>query len=344
MIFLKGLHTGMQKCMGHGFFIPFFVHVISHLRISIGRIFQKLLFRIALSVFTLILLLAILFFCRRPVILVSDRAFDILYGQGRSQCKRISLSLNLFRPIKVISIAEGAGPDLVVRGVMSLSRQPLAVFFPFRYKEAARHYLDKMPGSRAVILAGRKLPEYGYEAEASQGSTAIPLWINTDTVTDLYRAGIIAGIFTQYDNLVPWQGIALVHEGLGEEEKSAFVRGLEAQQWAGTPVFLSDLTVKDLSCAVVLKDFHFYGEESARSLIFFTWLDPALASDKTRAIFDDSPWAQIGPVLKNIRKGKQDGLIPSEIILNRGDKEHNDVYNEINRIKILKLKAENADN
>ena len=313
--------------------------------------FKKWPIRIAFAVFALIFLLMAVFFCRKPVIVVSDRAFNELYGQGRGQCKRITLSFRLFRPIKMINIAEGAGPDLAAQGAISLSRRPVAVFFPYRYKEAAVLYQNRRPGSQVVILAGRIPRETagnGYEGgSGGQGNAEMPLWFNTDTAGDLYRAGAIAGTFARYQKNSLWLNtgeIALVHDGLTSSEETAFVRGLEEQQWTDPPLFLSDLAEKPLSCAVLLKDFRFYGEESAGSLILFTWMDPVLAPKKTLAIFDDSPWAQIMPVLENIQQGRHGGTVPSEIVFFRGDKIQKDVYNEINQIKILKKKAENADN
>ena len=303
-----------------------------------------------LVVLAIILLLIVVFFCRRPVVLVTDRAFNVLYGEKRSQYKQFSLSLCLFRRIKTVAIDEKASPDLVAQGALSLSLRPFAVFFPYRYKEAAMRYLKARSGFPVVILAGRKAQENNYESENnSQDSTMIPaassgllLWINTDSETDLYRAGTLAGIFTRHNKQN--QEIALFHEDLNSEEIASFVTGLEGHQWDDFPIYSPELSEKDLSCAVILENFSFNEEKKADSLIFFTWMDPVLAPWKTLAIFDDSPWTQIGPALDILKGRRQSTFVPSEIITFRGDKTQKYIYNEINRSKILKKKVENADN
>ena len=320
------------------------------------RILKQWPIRVALLLFILILLLMVAFFSRRPVILVTDRAFNVLYGVKRSRNKQFFLSVRLFRPIKTITMAEGAGPDLVAQGALSLSRRPFAVFFPYRYREAAWRYLTSRPDSPVVVLAGREIQDTSETGHNMLESAAIvpPLWIHTDSETDLYRAGVLAGIFVRYEkqngeNAGNWgdivnQEIALFHEGLNNEEITAFIAGLEEQQWTGFPLYSPDLAETDLSCAVILDNFRFLPEVEVNSLIFFSWMDPALVPRKTIAIFDDSPWAQIGPVLDCMKQSRQNALIPSEVIFFRGDKIQKDVYNEINKLKTLKKKVENADN
>ena len=298
------------------------------------KILGKRSFLAVLIGLIVILALGVTFFSRNPVILVTDSAFTVLYGEKRSLSRQISLSLRLWRPVKTITIAEGAGPDLVVQGAASLSRRPFAVFFPYRYKDGALRYLQTRPGSLVVILGGRK----PWEAE-SNGNAA---WFYTDTVADLYYAGVIAGLFVNYDNKN--RDIALFYKEINNTEKTAFMEGLEDQKWFGSPLFSPDSIKIDLACAVVLKDFRFSGEEKPRSFILFSWMDPAMAPQRTLAIFDDSPWTQIGPALDLIRKGRQSGLIPSEIIVCRRDKPQKSLYNEINRIKNLRKTTENADN
>ncbi|MCL1928444.1 MAG: hypothetical protein FWG07_06610 [Treponema sp.] len=288
--------------------------------------------------------------------MVTDKAFNVLYGENRSRNKQLFLSVRLFRPIKIIVMAEGAGPDLVTQGAISLSRRPFAVFFPYRYREAAWRYLTSRPDSPVVILAGRKTQGSDETSHNMQENEAIvpPLWVYTDSETDLYRAGVMAGVFVRYEkqngeNTDNWgdivnQEIALFHEGHNNEEITAFIAGLEEQQWTDFPLYSPDLADINLSCAVILDNFRFNAEGKVNSLIFFSWMDPALAPRKTLAIFDDSPWTQIGPALGYIKQGRQNALVPSEVIFFREDKIQKDVYNEINKLKTLKKKVENADN
>ena len=361
MINQEDIHAEAQRRREHSVFILFFLRVIQCLQASVRGMSAKRFFWIGFAVFSVILLLSVVFFCRKPVIVVSDKAFTEIYGQRRELSRRINVSLKLFRPVKTISISQGAGPDLAAQGAISLSSRPYAVFFPFRYREGALRYQKSKPGSTVVILAGRKEPDIsgypsaeGIDSQNSSPLSAKPLWFYTDLETDLYRAGLIAGSFIRHggqnpDNGRIWgdiyrQEIAVFLDGLTGKEKSAFQAGLEEQQWGGTPFFLSDSTEGDLACAVIAKDFQAFGEEKSDSLILFTWMDPALTPKRTLAIFDDSPWAQICPVMGLIKKGDTIALIPSEIIVKGGDKALKQVYNEINTIKTVKKTGENADN
>ena len=304
--------------------------------------------KVFLPIGVFLFLLLVIFFCRKPVILVTDNAFNALYGQKRSQFKLFALSISLARPIKTIAIAPGAGPDLVAQGAASLSRRPFAVFFPFRYREAALRYQSTRPGSVVVILAGRKTQDSWQNYQEDGPGTKL-LWIYTDTETDLYRAGAFAGFLAHFTKEnqeyggdgAPATEIAVFHDGLKNEEENAFLQGLEAQQWFDTPLFSPDLAEINLICAILMKETRFSEEEKARSLILFSWIDPVLAPRKALAIFDDSPWTQIGPALDLIKTGRTNGLIPSEIFVRRGDKLQKSVYNEINRLKTLKKGAEN---
>ncbi|MDR0448798.1 MAG: hypothetical protein LBH07_09040 [Treponema sp.] len=147
---------------------------------------------------------AAVFLSREPIILVTDTSFTNLYGVYRGRLKQLFLSISLFRMIKTVSIAEGAGPDLVAHGAASLSRRPLAVFFPYRFREGARRYLKDRPGSPVVILGGRYRGDLGggvYDKGQILGGLAEPLWICTDTETDLYRAGFIAGKLARFEEI-----------------------------------------------------------------------------------------------------------------------------------------------
>ena len=310
--------------------------------IKISMILKNRPGKAVFAVLALILFLTAVFLCRKPVILVTDRPFTVLYGEKRARIKQITLSLRLFRRIRTINVAEGAGPDIVAQGAAGLSRRPWAVLFPYRYRESARQYLQARPGFRVVILGGRRSPTPG-GAEIPE-----PLWLCTDTETDLYRAGVLAGIAARAK--ADTGGIALYGEGLGEAEKTAFSRGV-AEQWSGTPLFSPDPSdAAGIACAVAAGNYHFSREEAPQTVVLFTWMDPALAPRNTLAVFDDSPWVQL-PLALNFLKTKAigaengaGGLIPSHITLLGGGKALKKEYIAINSIKSLNYMGEKADN
>ena len=324
--------------------------------VKITDILKKWPFKVLFGFLALVLIFTVFFFSRKPVILVCDKSFNAIYGEKRADFSRFTLSLSLLRPVKTIAMTPDAGPDLVVQGAMSLSRRPFAVFFPYRYREAAARYLNGKPDSTVVVLAGRKpfdaqIDDLNDPQSDGQGKL---IWFYTDTETDLYRAGAFAGIFGQYflqnlqnseEGVIKFrQKIALFNNDLNNVEKSAFTEGLEAQQWSAQPFFLSNSTEEDLICAVLLKEFRFPEEGTVDSLILFSWIDPELAPRRTLVIFDDSPWAQIGPALDVIRNGGTEFLLPSRIIVSGADKTLKSVYNDINKLKTLKKTGKNADN
>jgi hypothetical protein len=327
---------------------------------EITGILKKWQFMLFFAILAIIFALTAVFFSRKPVILVSDKGFNVIYGEKRGEFSRFILSLRIFRPIKTIAMASGAGTDLVVQGAISLSLRPYAVFFPYRYREAAMQYSKSQYSVPVVILAGRKPPEFQVSEpqltglqprenieKAEEGKL---LWVSTGTETDLYRAGVFAGVFARFyaqnrqnaeeDGAKFDQKIALFHETLKNQEKTAFIAGLEDQQCIGFPLFISDLGLdlieENLACAVVLDEFHFSEEGNTASLILFSWMDPVLAPRRTLVIFDDSPWAQIGPVLGLIKKAETGFSLPSKIIVGNEDKTLKTVYNEINKLKTVK--------
>jgi hypothetical protein len=281
------------------------------------------------------------FFSRKPVVLVTDKPFNQLYGESRARFEKYALSFRIFRQVKTIAVAEGAGPDLVAQAAASLSRQPLAVFFPYRYREGARRYLKDRPGSVVVILGGRNRREAANKGEEE------PRWFYTDTVTDLYRAGVLAGELALQD---PEGGAAALYQsGLSDAEKTAFNQGVKDQGWDENPLISSNnneitsrFSGKGIACLVLLRkgDSRFF--EDSGSLALFTWLDPALVPGKTAAIFDDSSWAQLGPALKLLKKGENNpetadfGLIPSKLTITKRYHGKKMGAIGINRIKSLK--------
>jgi hypothetical protein len=291
-----------------------------------GKILGTRLVRAALAFVIAAALGGAVFLCRRPVVLVGDRTFNLIYGEKRSRTRQLVLSVLLFRPVRTVTLAAGAGPDLAAQAAAGRSRRPRGVFFPYRYREGARRYLRDRPGAPVVVLGGRPadtLPEPG------EGI----LWLYTDTLTDMYRAGAIAGALAG-------EGVpALYRDGLSEAERTAFSRGLDREG------FLFSGPVRDAACVVLGgRGDEYFREETAVPLVLFTWTDPALVPRTAAAVFDDSPWTQLRAGLEMLKKGEAEGRVPSEIRVFLRTKEQKEEYKALNRLKTLKYSGETADN
>ncbi|MDR1307334.1 MAG: hypothetical protein LBK74_07150 [Treponema sp.] len=269
------------------------------------------------------------FLCRRPVVLVGDRAFNLVYGEKRSRTRQLALSVLLFRPVRTVTLAGGAGPDLAAQAAAGRSRRPYGVFFPYRYREGARRYLRDRPGAPVVVLGGR--PQDNRAEGPGEGPE--PLWLYTDTLTDMYRAGAIAGVLAGEGTP------GLYRDGLSEAERAAFSRGLDREG------FLFSGPVRDAACVVLGgRGDEYFLEETTAPLVLFTWTDPALVPRTAAAVFDDSPWTQLRAGLEMLKKGEAEGRVPSEIRVFLRTKEQKEEYSALNRLKTLKYSGETADN
>jgi hypothetical protein len=126
----------------------------------------------------------------------------------------------------------------------------------------------------------------------------------------------------------------------------AFVRGLMEQHWLEEPLLPPFSEQMPMPACVVLlgKEDPYLYEWPEASLLLFTWTDPALLPRRTMAVFDDSPWAQLGPALELFKKGESGGFITSEIRFLEPKKELKEGNFDINRLKTLKYEPINTDN
>ena len=174
-----------------------------------------------------------------------------------------------------------------------------------------------------------------------------PLWLFTDTETDLFRAGAISGLFALGEGVGTDWNIALYMERPDEMEKMAFSRGV-AEYWPAEPLFSPEIGENTLVCAIFVDNFFFSMEDIPSLLIFFGWMDPRLASRNTLAIFDDSPWSQLKAALALLQSGIDSSagihLIPSEIIMPGQGMMPKNLQFEVNKVKNLSYWPENADN
>ena len=105
---------------------------------------RKLKKRLPLLIILFVFLTAcIVFLLQPPVLIVTDASFLQLYGSLRFRVSQARVSLELFRMVRPVQVAESAGADIAALIVESASKAPGAVLFPYRYQEAARFYREK---------------------------------------------------------------------------------------------------------------------------------------------------------------------------------------------------------
>jgi hypothetical protein len=250
------------------------------------------------------------FYFRPPLVLVSDAAFDALYGVYRTRGKRIGLSLRFFRRVKSVVAAEDTGSDMLVFAVAEAARSPYGVLFPYRYEEAAGRYAARFPGVPVVLFGGRirEGPEAGGV-----------LFVSTDFMTDLYRAGRCAAVFAgnREGELLFFQAASMP-----AAEREAFTRGLRDQGFEREPVFINagmDYAGSvPVACAVMAGPAPLFLERHPDTpLVLFSWIDPGLTARAVKVIFDDSPWALVPGTMPLIAR-KEAGALPSDILFPRG--------------------------
>jgi hypothetical protein len=245
-----------------------------------------------------------IFFFRSPVLVVTDPFFDALYGRWRTWEKRLELSFRFFRPVKPVFIGENADQDAVPFAVEAVSARPFCVLFPFRYSEGAGRYVRQHPNVPAVVLGGRLAPPQGEEGL---------LFFGTDTVLDMYRAGLCVAALVQSEEEV----FVFPDPFITRADRDAFLEGLRAGEYMKEPLYLN--VYADLSSrtgvSVVMSGTppSFLASGIKIPVVLFSWMDPALSSQDVKLVFDDSPWALAKEAINILVQGGKEGVIPSEI-------------------------------
>lgn len=284
------------------------------------------------AVFVLIMaVLAGVFYIRSPALVVTDASFIALYGAGRARQRQALASLALFRRVKPVTVADGAGSDVLVLALEGAAAKPYCVLFPYRYAEAAQRYHGQFPDIPAAILAGRAgngSPGY------TGGTEGLPVYA-TDRETDWYRAGVCAGILAARPPAPPAgaedrDGGAETGAGPGKaalfqaktmqpEEREAFSRGLRETCPEAVPLFfntagqLSD--TNGVACVVMAGGGADYPDRNLKiPVILFSWLNPSLTARETVLVFDDSPWAVAVPAATLAVNRQAEEKIPSKIL------------------------------
>jgi hypothetical protein len=254
-----------------------------------------------------ILCLGAVFLLRSPVILVTDNAFDRIYGGLRGMLIRTETALKLRRPVKKLRLADAAAADMVVFALEAASAKPFCVVFPYRYREGAERYAEKYPERPAVVLTGR-IPPPG----DGSGDGGGPLCIGTNTAADLYRAGRCAAGFAEGGGVI----LLLYDEPVSAANREAFDLGLRDGGFSGSPRYINGTAESvipgDTSCAVITGPAdHYFKQNLDIPVILFSWTDPGLTRRSVKVVFDDSPWALAAQAVNMAAGRGAAGEIPS---------------------------------
>ena len=263
---------------------------------------------------------SLIFITRSPALVVTDAPFTALYGTARLQRQRIFSSLSLFRPVNPVMIADGTSPDIVVAAVIEASQKPLCVIFPRHHAPSAIRYREQFPEIPVILLAGLNTAP---DLPSPEDFLSV---FYTDRKTDLYRAGLLAGIIGSKglikDDEAETQRKAVLwaERSIQAEERELFASGvLESAPEIAALVIGSVNEMPDtgsVSCLVLAGAGADYLEKNPKMpLILFSWLDPVFTSREFVVLFDDSPWALAVPAVQMAGKNLSAGVIPSKPLI-----------------------------
>ena len=265
---------------------------------------------------------ALVYRVRSPMLIVTDAPFAAIYGPARLKKAQSAASRALFRRVKPVPIADGAGPDIVEIAINKAAARPFCVLFPRRLASAAERYHEQYPDIRLIILGGLT-PEY--DLPVPDDSLFV---YRTDRDTDLYRAGLFAGILAGFKQIPAEEDVAPLQRTIvlwqdrlvTADQRDFFSRGAMERDGETAVVFINNTgempEAEKLSCVVLAGTGVDYLDRRPRiPIILFSWLDPAMTQAEIAVLFDDSPWGQAVPAAHLAGKWQNQGQIPSKILI-----------------------------
>jgi hypothetical protein len=277
----------------------------------------------------------LVFYGRSPVLVVTDATFIELYGKDRIRRQRIVSSFTLFRRVKPVITADGASPDILVEAISATARRPYCVLFPTYLAPAAERFHAQFPEIRVVLLEGID------SSSGLLGADGVLCVYRTDQETDLYRAGLFAGLVSLQKSAADAQRACFLWQGryryIQEAERDVFSRGLRESDSDAVARFVNYASempdMEGISCVVLTRFGAEYLDKNAQiPLILFTWLDPSMLPDETAAAFDDSTWALVVPAVRMAVNGQAEGKIPSKPLLFPGKTADNGIDKILKRL------------
>jgi len=279
----------------------------------------------AIIVFAVIAALFI-FYIRPPVLIVTEKSFIEIYGKERIQNEAFSSALAMFRPVKIVTVANDAGEDTVPFAVSSAAIKPFCVIFPLRFVKSAVLYRELAPNIPIVVLEGRYLEEENPSGSVLGEEKSEYFVFKTDISDDFYRIGLAVTTIKlkndqKYENSTLDEGkkgrVALFLDYKINKMKDVFLRGLYDNGELFETLFYNGysqyMELPDLSCAVMAgTGTDFMEKKTDVPIISFTWIDPSLLPFNVAMIVNDSPLAQARQAVKMVKSGVKNGLIKSE--------------------------------
>jgi hypothetical protein len=273
----------------------------------------------------------VIFFIRSPVLIVTDVPFAALYGKTHLRRQQFSASLALFRRVKPVLVADGAGSDVVNFAIQKAASQPFCVLFAYNQTAAALFFHEQIPKTPVVLISGLvSVPEI----PSPDGFLCV---YGVDRPVDLYRAGLFAGILGNVSQKQPQKtknkdkSAAVSPETTSKTyvlwqdryvktaERELFSRGIREHDPESVIIFANSSTEipdKEISCIVLTgAGAEHLGKNPQMPLILFSWMDPAFTAQEVAVLFDDSAWAVVVPAVRMAAQKQAEGKIPSKPLI-----------------------------
>jgi len=211
------------------------------------------------------------------------------------------------------------------------------VLFPRYQAPAAQRYHQDFP-KVPVVLLGEAVP-----ASRLPSSDGLLYVYETDRNTDMYRAGLCAGILANLSRrpadespaprrtFVLWQ-----NPGVTDVQRNLFSLGARERHPDAGVVFVRNVGEmpggEGLSCAVLTAAGAEYFESNPKiPIILLSWLEPAMMPQEVAILFDDSPWALVVPAAKMAKNRQNEGKIPSKPLIIPGKVADNGIFRALRR-------------
>lgn len=282
---------------------------------------------------------ALVFFFRAPVILVTDAAFNELYGERRILMSSVETQARLFRRVKQVIIGDEASPDLVSIAVSSAAQEkaPFCVLFPSRYAEGAALFAEQNPQTPVAVVGGTRTVKQAADAEEGTGVVSVL----TDVETDLFHAGVCAAILgkasvapEENDEQISLYRVAVLQRTpLSQAERTSLSDGLKEGGFSNIQYMMANSNFQDAKFAAIIMlgpSNSLLDQHLKTPVVLFSWLDPAFTASSVKVIFDDSLWAQSAAAVKAAVAGR-DELAPSKVLVAARDRIEKEVERELKK-------------